>query len=51
MPIIRGREAVVDLYDRARERRWVVPTFCTENQTTTEAVSYTHLTLPTNREV
>ena len=38
MPIIRGREAVVDLYDRARERRWVVPTFCTENQTTTEAI-------------
>lgn len=38
MPLIRGREAVVDLYQRALERRWVVPTFCTENQTTVEAI-------------
>jgi len=38
MPIIRGRDAVADLYRRAAERRWVVPTFCTENQTTVESI-------------
>lgn len=38
MPVIHGRDAVVEIYRRARERRWVVPTFCTENQTTVEAI-------------
>lgn len=38
MPIIRGRAAVVEVYRQASDRRWVVPTFCAENQTTVEAV-------------
>jgi len=32
------RQHVLDVYARAAEDRWVVPTFCTENLTTTEAV-------------
>jgi fructose-bisphosphate aldolase class II len=38
MPLILDRSAVLDLYARAGAERWVVPTFCTENLTTTEAV-------------
>ncbi len=38
MPIVLGKENVVALYRAAAERRWVVPTFCAENQTTVEAV-------------
>lgn len=38
MPIIVGKDKVVELYRAAAERRWVVPTFCAENQTTVEAV-------------
>lgn len=38
MPIVLGKDKVVALYRAAAERRWVVPTFCAENQTTIEAV-------------
>lgn len=38
MPIIRNKQAVAQLYADAAERRWVVPTFCAENQTTVEAI-------------
>lgn len=38
MPVVRGRKAVERLYEEAAKRGWVVPTFCTENQTTTEAI-------------
>lgn len=38
MPIVRGKQQVVDLYADAADRGWVVPTFCAENQTTVEAV-------------
>ena len=38
MPIIRGKQSVVEVYRAAAERRWVVPTFCAENQTTIEAI-------------
>lgn len=38
MPLILDRQQVLDIYARAAEDRWVVPTFCTENLTTTEAV-------------
>jgi fructose/tagatose bisphosphate aldolase len=38
MPIVLGKEKVVALYRAAAGRRWVVPTFCAENQTTVEAV-------------
>lgn len=38
MAVIRGKDAVSEIYREAAARRWVVPTFCTENQTTTEAI-------------
>lgn len=38
MPIILGKEQVVELYRAAARRDWVVPTFCAENQSTIEAV-------------
>jgi len=38
MPLVLDRQHVLDVYARAAEDRWVVPTFCTENLTTTEAV-------------
>lgn len=38
MPLILDRNHVLDVYARAAEDKWVVPTFCTENLTTTEAV-------------
>jgi len=38
MPLVLDLQHVLDVYARAAEDRWVVPTFCTENLTTTEAV-------------
>lgn len=38
MPLIRERNAVLDLFAEASDRRWVLPAFNTENQTTTEAI-------------
>lgn len=38
MTVIRGKQHVQEQYRRAAEKRWVVPTFCAENQTTIEAV-------------
>ena len=38
MPIITGRENVKIIYEEAANRGWVIPCFCTENLTTTEAV-------------
>lgn len=38
MPIVRGREAVLGIYEEASRRGWVLPCFCSENLTTTEAV-------------
>ncbi|MDR1852073.1 MAG: class II fructose-bisphosphate aldolase, partial [Propionibacteriaceae bacterium] len=36
--IVTGREAVLEVYAEAASKGWSVPTFCTENQTTTEAI-------------
>lgn len=38
MPLITDRNAVLNIYARAAERGWVVPTFCAENLTTMEAI-------------
>ncbi len=38
MPLVRGKQNVLEVYAEAAERKWVVPTFCSENLTTTEAV-------------
>ncbi|MCL5103162.1 MAG: class II fructose-bisphosphate aldolase [Armatimonadetes bacterium] len=38
MPLITERSQVLDVYSDAADRGWVVPTFCSENLTTTEAV-------------
>jgi fructose/tagatose bisphosphate aldolase len=38
MPLIVDRQAVLDVYAAAAERKWTVPAFGTENRTTTEAV-------------
>ncbi len=38
MPIILNREAVLDVYKEATERKWVLPCFNVENLTTIEAV-------------
>ena len=38
MPLILERKYVLDLYAEAAEKGWVIPCFCTENLTTTEAV-------------
>jgi fructose/tagatose bisphosphate aldolase len=38
MPLITDRQAVLDLYAEAAQRRWVIPSFCSENLTTTEAI-------------
>lgn len=38
MPVVAARQQVLELYAEAAERRWVVPCFCSENLTTTEAV-------------
>lgn len=38
MPLILERNNVLDVYARAAADKWVIPTFCTENLTTTEAI-------------
>lgn len=38
MPLILDRNAVKNVYAKAADKRWVVPTFCSENLTTTEAI-------------
>ncbi len=38
MPVISKRKEVLDIYAEAERNRWVLPCFCTENLTTTEAV-------------
>jgi fructose-bisphosphate aldolase class II len=38
VPLVTDRNQLLDIYDAAAQKRWVVPTFCTENLTTTEAV-------------
>ncbi len=38
MPLITDRKKVLEVYEKAADRRWVVPTFCSENLTSTEAV-------------
>jgi fructose/tagatose bisphosphate aldolase len=38
MPIIRNRQHVLELYSEAAENKWVIPCFCSENLTTTEAI-------------
>ncbi len=38
MPLITDKQQVLDIYAWAREKKWVVPTFCSENLTTTEAI-------------
>lgn len=38
MPLILERNKVLDVYHKAGEKKWVIPTFNTENLTTTEAI-------------
>lgn len=38
MPIVSEKAKVIDLYQVAATRQWVLPCFCTENRTTTEAI-------------
>lgn len=38
MPLILDRNAVLDVHAEAARKNWVIPTFCTENLTTTEAI-------------
>jgi len=38
MPIISEREKVLNIYQKAAKKGWVIPCFCTENLTTTEAI-------------
>lgn len=38
MPIVTDRDEVLLIYQEALERKWVLPCFCTENLTTTEAI-------------
>ncbi len=38
MPIITKREEVLDIYQEAAKKGWVIPCLCTENLTTTEAI-------------
>ena len=38
MPIITGRENVLAIYEKAAKKGWVIPCFCSENLTTTEAI-------------
>lgn len=38
MPLITDRQAVIDVHAQAAENKWVIPTICTENLTTTEAI-------------
>jgi len=38
MPIITGRDNVMAIYKEAANSKWVLPCFCSENLTTTEAI-------------
>ena len=38
MPLITDRKQVLDIYREAERNKWVLPCFCTENLTTTEAI-------------
>ena len=38
MPLVLNRSEVLDLYEYASEKGWVLPTFNSENLTTTEAI-------------
>jgi len=38
MPLVLDRQNVLDVYAKAAENKWVVPSFCSENLTTTEAI-------------
>ena len=38
MPLVIERDDVLNVYHRAAKKGWVIPTFCTENLTSTEAV-------------
>lgn len=38
MPLILDRKKVLDIYSEAGQRKWVIPTFNSENLTTTEAI-------------
>ncbi|MEI8037432.1 MAG: class II fructose-bisphosphate aldolase [Verrucomicrobiota bacterium] len=38
MPLVTEKSQVLELYREAARRHWVIPCFCTENLTTTEAV-------------
>ncbi len=38
MPLILERNKVLDIYNEAGQRKWVIPTFNSENLTTTEAI-------------
>ena len=38
MPLILDRKKVLDVYAEAGQKKWVIPTFNSENLTTTEAI-------------
>ena len=38
MSLILARDSVLEIYESAAARKWTIPTFCTENLTTTEAI-------------
>lgn len=38
MPVITNRNQVLDIYIEAEQNKWVLPCFCSENLTTTEAI-------------
>lgn len=38
MPLILDRNHVLDVYSSAAMKKWLIPTFCSENLTTTEAI-------------
>lgn len=38
MPIVTERNKVLEIYEGAAKKGWVIPCFCTENLTTTEAI-------------
>ena len=38
MPLVVDRRRVLEIYAMAANKGWVVPTFCSENLTTTEAI-------------
>ena len=38
MPLILDRKKVLDVYSEAGQKKWVIPTFNSENLTTTEAI-------------